>query len=80
MESKLQILQMADIILSVLIIALILLQRANSNVGSAFGGSDASGSVSYTRRGFEKVIFVATIVAGILFVVLNLALLKLPLA
>lgn len=80
MESKLQILQMADIILSVLIIALILLQRTNANMGSAFGGSDASGSVSYTRRGFEKVIFVATIVAGVLFVVLNLALLKLPLA
>lgn len=75
-----QILQMADIILSVLIIALTLLQRSNGNMGSAFGGSDASGSVSYTRRGFEKVIFVATIVAGILFIVLNLALLKLPLA
>lgn len=71
---------MADIILSVLIIALILLQRTNASMGSAFGGSDASGSVSYTRRGFEKVIFVATIVCGIAFVVLNLALLKLPLA
>ncbi len=80
MESKLQILQMADIILSVLIIALILLQRTNANMGSAFGGSDASGSVSYTRRGFEQVIFVSTIVGGVLFVVLNLVLLKLPLA
>lgn len=75
-----QILQMADIILSVLIIALILLQRTNANMGSAFGGSDASGSVSYTRRGFEQVIFVSTIVGGVLFVVLNLVLLKLPLA
>lgn len=80
MESKLQILQMADIILSVLIIALILLQRTNASMGSAFGGSDATGSVSYSRRGFEQVIFVATIIGGILFVVLNLALLKLPLA
>lgn len=71
---------MADIILSVLIIALILLQRTNASMGSAFGGSDATGSVSYTRRGLEKVIFVATIVLGVAFVVLNLALLKLPLA
>lgn len=71
---------MADIILSVVIIALILLQRSGADMGSAFGGGDASGSVTYTRRGFEKVIFVTTIIAGIAFLVLNLALLKLPLA
>jgi protein translocase SecG subunit len=75
-----QLLQLADIILSVLIIALVLLQRSGADVGAAFGGGDASGSITYTRRGFEKVLFVTTIVAGILFVVINLALLKLPLA
>jgi protein translocase SecG subunit len=75
-----QSLQLADIILSVLIIALILLQRSGADVGSAFGGGDGSGSVTYTRRGFEQVLFVASIIAGVLFVIINLALLKYPLA
>jgi len=53
-----------QIILSVALMALVLLQQRGSNLGSSFGGDSAS----YTsRRGIEKTIFVLTIVTAILF-------------
>lgn len=53
---------------SVLLIALILLQKTGAGVGGAFGGGDFS-SGFHTRRGFEKTLFRLTIVVGTLFVV-----------
>jgi protein translocase SecG subunit len=61
------ILPFLQVALAVLLIAAILLQARGSSVGGAFGGSDA-GTTFYTRRGAEKVLFNATIVLGILFV------------
>ena len=58
-----------QIILSVLLVAVILLQRSGAQVGGAFGASDNFSSAFRTRRGFEKVLFNATIVIAILFAV-----------
>lgn len=51
----------------VLLIALVLLQRSEGALGSAFGDSGLGG-VRHTRRGFEQTLFIATIVCAIVFV------------
>jgi preprotein translocase subunit SecG len=58
-----------QIILSVLLVAVIMLQRTGAQVGGAFGGSDNMSSAFHTRRGLEKTLFTATIVIAILFAV-----------
>jgi len=62
------ILPYIQILLSILLIILILLQKSEAGLGSAFGGGDSMSSINYTRRGFERVLFTATIVIAILFV------------
>ncbi len=57
-----------QIILSVIMVGLILLQYSEAGAGSAFGGGDNFSSGFHTRRGAEKAIFYTTIVVGILFV------------
>jgi protein translocase SecG subunit len=57
-----------QIILSVIIIALILLQERSSGMSGLFGGD--SGGYYQARRGMEKTIFYATIVLCVAFVVL----------
>ncbi|MFA6423639.1 MAG: preprotein translocase subunit SecG [Patescibacteria group bacterium] len=56
-----------QIILSVLLITIILLQRTGAQVGGAFGGNDNLSSAYHTRRGLEKWLFTGTIVLAILF-------------
>lgn len=63
------ILPYAQIALSVLLITVILLQKGDAELGNTFGGGDSFGSGYHTRRGFEKVVFNATIVLGVLFIV-----------
>jgi len=62
-----------QIILAILIIALVLMQKSESGVGGSFGGADNWNSAYHTRRGFEKFLFNATIVLGVLFAVSSLA-------
>lgn len=57
-------LQLAQLFLSVLLIAAVLLQRRGSGLGASFGQDMASYS---TKRGAEKFIFNATIVLAIFF-------------
>lgn len=57
-----------QIILSIILVIAILLQQSSAGVGGALGGGD-SGGLYHTRRGFEKFLFVTTIVVGILFAV-----------
>lgn len=65
-----QALPYIQIVLSVLLVAAILLQRGDPELGSAFGsGGDNSGSSYFTRRGFEKTLFNATVVLTVLFIV-----------
>ena len=71
MELLKHVLPWIQIILSVSLIGLILLQRSGAELGGAFGGGDGSGGTLYTRRGFEKVLFFATIVCGVAFIVIN---------
>ena len=61
------ILPWVQIILSGILIPLIFGQQSSAGAGGTFGGGDGSG-MQYTRRGAEKVLFNATIVAAILFV------------
>ena len=61
-----QYLPYIQIVLSILLIIGILLQRSEASLGSAFGSDSALGG-RFMRRGFEKILFNATIVVGILF-------------
>ncbi|MFH2062697.1 MAG: preprotein translocase subunit SecG [bacterium] len=63
-------LNIAQIVVSVLLVAGILLQARGTGLGSAFGGE---GNVYRTKRGLEKVLFRSTIVFAGLFFVLALA-------
>ncbi|MCH7604557.1 preprotein translocase subunit SecG [Patescibacteria group bacterium] len=58
-----------QIIISVLIIALILLQQRGTALGSAFGGGGDGGFYA-TRRGIQQKLYWATIVLAITFIAL----------
>ncbi|HEY1037184.1 MAG TPA: preprotein translocase subunit SecG [Candidatus Paceibacterota bacterium] len=62
------ILPIIQIVISVLLIVAVLLQQSEAGAGSAFGGGNDSVSSWRTRRGFEKTLFIATIVLAVLFV------------
>ncbi len=68
-------LNIAQIAVSVLLIAAILLQSRGTGLGSTFGGE---GNVYRTKRGVEKVLFRSTIVLAVLFLGLALAALIIP--
>ena len=57
-----------QIILSIILVVSILLQESSAGLGGALGGSDGDG-LYHTRRGFEKFLFVNTIVISILFTI-----------
>jgi len=61
-----------QIALSILLVAVILMQKSTADSGGAFGGSGNWNAGYHTRRGFEKVLFDATIVLAALFVVTSL--------
>ena len=56
-----------QIILSILLVTVVLLQQSTAGLGSAFGGD--SSATFHTRRGFERFLFIATFVLGALFVI-----------
>lgn len=60
-----------QIILSVILIGAILMQHSDAGMGGVLGGGD-SGGLYHTRRGFEKFIFITTIVVAILLVISSL--------
>jgi len=53
------------LLISISLITLILLQTSKGSLGSAFGG----GSMYRTKRGAERVVFIATFVFAFLFLV-----------
>ena len=61
-----------EIVLSVILIGLVLLQQSDADLGGAFGGADGMNSAAHTRRGFERILFNTTILIGILFAVSSL--------
>jgi preprotein translocase subunit SecG len=64
-----QYFQIVQIIVSVALIISILLQSRGSGLGSVFGGT---GTVFKTRRGIDRILFRATIVLTVLFVLVSL--------
>ena len=58
------IINIAQIIVSLLLIIGILMQQRGGGLSTVFGGD---GSVYRTRRGVEKIVFIATIVLAVLF-------------
>lgn len=61
-----------QVVLAVLLIGLIMLQQSEGSLGAAFGGSGNEATFR-TKRGAEKVIFNATIVLSLLFVIASIA-------
>ncbi len=67
MQNTLSIIQ---IVISVILMALVLIQQKGSGLGAAFGGES---TVYRTKRGAEKTIFRLTIIFSILFLLSALA-------
>ena len=63
------ILPYIQIVLAVILLTAILLQRTGAQIGGAFGGSDNLSSEFHTRRGFERNLFIMTIIVTILFAI-----------
>lgn len=61
MENIINIIQ---IVLAVILVTIVLLQSRGAGLGTVLGGT---GNVYRTKRGFEKALFVSTIVVGVLF-------------
>lgn len=61
-------LNLAQLLISLVLIVVILFQSRGGDIGAAFGGGGGSGSSYRTRRGLEKTLFQATIVLAIIFV------------
>jgi len=64
-----KILLIFQIVIPLLLIIFILLQQRGTALGAGFGGG---GEVYLKKRGAEKKIFWATVILGILFIVVSL--------
>jgi len=60
-----------QIIVSVLLVVLVILQQRGSGLSSTFGGESVSFLSYRSRRGFEKLIFILTIVVAAAFLVIS---------
>jgi preprotein translocase subunit SecG len=58
------ILNISQIVLAIILMLVILLQQKGSGLGSVFGGSS---NVYSTKRGFDKILHVGTIILSIIF-------------
>ena len=63
-----QLLSIGRVLLAILLIALILIQRANTDASGALS-ADGGGGASLEKRGVEKSLHRLTIVVAILFVI-----------
>jgi len=62
------ILTILQIIISILLVAVILLQAKGTGLGTAFGGSN---QMYHSKRGMEKVVFTLTIFLAFVFITLS---------
>ena len=60
-------LQIIQVILSIALIVVIILQARGQGLGSLFGGGDTGMGITKTRRGLERTLFQITIILGALF-------------
>lgn len=70
-----QILFYSQIIVSVILVILIILQQRGTALGAGFGGG---GEVYSTKRGIQKKIYYATIVVSAIFLVLGVLNILIP--
>jgi preprotein translocase subunit SecG len=68
-------LNVAQIVVSVLLVSAILLQSRGTGLGATFGGE---GNVYRTKRGVEKILFRGTIALSLIFFGLALANIMIP--
>lgn len=66
-----KILSISQIVISVLLVVSILLQQRGAGGSAITGGS--GGSAYYAKRGFEKILFYATIVLAVIFIASSIA-------
>lgn len=64
------ILNIVQIVIAGLLVVTILFQQRGAGLSAAFGGE---GGVYFKKRGAEKVVFIATIVLAVLFILSALA-------
>jgi protein translocase SecG subunit len=67
----------AQIIVSLILIVLVTIQSSDASIGSSFSSSTQTGF--HTKRGPEKMVYLATIVTSIIFIglsILNIVLWK----
>lgn len=64
------VLPVIQIILSVILVGLILLQRSESGLGGGFG-ADGFSAGHHERRGLEKTLFILTIATAVIFAILS---------
>ena len=62
----LTLLYYVQIVLSITLVVIVLLQVKSASLGGAFGASDAS--IFATRRGFDRILFNFTIILSTIFV------------
>lgn len=63
-----QLLSITQLTLSVILVALILVQRANTDAGGALSNDGGNGTI-LEKRGMEKTLYRATVLVAVLFVV-----------
>lgn len=64
-----QILTIVQIVISIILIGLILIQARGTGFGRSAG---LGGGASFTRRGLEKLVFKSTFVVAFLFVAISI--------
>jgi len=64
-----KIILIAQFIVSALLIIAILLQQRGAGSSAITGGSDVT---YYKKRGFDKILFTASIILGALFIILGI--------
>ena len=70
-----EVLTVALVIVSIMLIMLVIMQPSKSNAASSLSGGSAENQMSKTKaRGFEAFLIRSTVVFGVLFFVLALAL------
>jgi len=67
---KIEVIQILQIVVSVLLILAIMMQNRGAGLGATFGGG---GEIYRTKRGAEKFLFRATIVLIVIFMALAAA-------
>lgn len=63
-------LNLVQLVISIVLIGIVLMQAKGSNIGTVFGGGESG--VYRTRRGLEKRLFQFTIILAVLFLLMSI--------